>query len=286
MAACMRACTELMTGCLVGAGRVATSPPCDPTPDQNMAHTHAQHHGDKLVSGLPCQVWVEAEDRWIEGTYGLLVPVLSQPHLHALDPRQSMPADAVVRSVTVTAVPNTELVLRKCTVAYHLPSPDDEEPTVEEEVTPDRLRLLEAVVAPKGNGVCGEQPSDGWIYVSRPTDDILSVRSHPPLLGIDTTRSAGAAAGGRGDGPGRVADSGGAGRGRGGAFGYGMLRSVGRSVDLYDCRVTMDTLISGGAAGGAGGGGGGGGAQAGRSRGAAAAADGGGAGGGGRLELL
>lgn len=69
-----------------------------------------------------------------------------------------MHADAVVRSVTVTAVPNTELVLRKCTVAYHLHSLSNEEPTVEEEVTPDRLRLLEAVVAPKGKeGVCGRQ---------------------------------------------------------------------------------------------------------------------------------
>lgn len=33
------------------------------------SYHHGQHHGDKLVSGAACQVWLEAEDTWVEGTY-------------------------------------------------------------------------------------------------------------------------------------------------------------------------------------------------------------------------
>lgn len=55
--------------------------------------------------------------------------------------------EATVLAVTVTAVPNTDLVLRKCKVAYHSPgAAPDAAPVVEEEVGPDRLRLVE----PKG----------------------------------------------------------------------------------------------------------------------------------------
>ena len=67
-------------------------------------------------------------------------------------------AEATVLAVTVTAVPNTDLVLRKCKVAYHPPgAAPDAAPVVEEEVGPDRLRLVE----PKGACGCGGRCGDG-----------------------------------------------------------------------------------------------------------------------------
>ncbi len=151
-----------------------------------------QHHGEKLVTGAACQLWLEAEDRWVEGaslcpslpspltcihqpkpnpehTPSVRPPALSpaRPSVHPWllgpppSPHNTFPIqntnthptpqspDATVQAVTVTAVPNTDLVLRKCRVAYHLSAEDKalQVPyVVEEEVTTDRLRLVEEQV--------------------------------------------------------------------------------------------------------------------------------------------
>ena len=75
----------------------------------------------KLTTGTACQLWVEAADEW---------------------------AEARILRVQVTAVPNTDLVLRKFTVAYRLSTQaaEEEEEQEEEDVIPDRLRMVEAQV--------------------------------------------------------------------------------------------------------------------------------------------
>lgn len=75
-------------------------------------------------------------------------------------------ADATVLAVTVTAVPNTDLVLRKCKVAYRLSEDPEAGPVVEEEVGTDRLRLVE----PKGMYVRVWMPAGGRpLFVSSDT---------------------------------------------------------------------------------------------------------------------
>lgn len=110
-------------------------------------------------------MWLEAEETWVEGTYArghpsihpcLSTPIHSPtqlPHPIYQPPPPPTPKhpDATVLAVTVTAVPNTDLILRKCKVAYLPPGAGpDAEPVVEEEVGPDRLRLVE----PKGACAC------------------------------------------------------------------------------------------------------------------------------------
>ncbi|KAM3572647.1 hypothetical protein VYU27_005334 [Nannochloropsis oceanica] len=100
-------------------------------------YLEGKHFPEKLVTGTRCEVWAEGEDEWREGR---------------------------VARVHVTAVPNTTLVLRKFAVAFvkrkmaeeeeaaeergkekeGAGGKEGEEEEIEEDITPDRIRMVEA----------------------------------------------------------------------------------------------------------------------------------------------
>lgn len=134
------------------AAAVANVPPPEPegryTVD-GVTFLEGKHFGEMLVTGTECQLWVEAADQW---------------------------ANARILKVTVTAVPNTKLVLRKFAVAYRFTQGEGKgkggegEEREEDDVNADRLRMIEAQVveaaAPPPPPVDTYTGLGGWQTVS------------------------------------------------------------------------------------------------------------------------